>query len=318
MTLKQNPDPRTKPVAETELARAGSGIKFDLTKLFKLMEHHRDLDKDLSQGFEKKMLDSAKELIGEVLFVNGQSLELGEPLGAGTRGIVFAARRVGEESFNLALKVGQPYVSSGKAAPLRDSPQRCFEEEVRFLTLLQNDPRVRVPVLHGSSEVVQPGKNENQRIGLILMELVPGERMSRLFRLDHKDGAGTERLELLCAGMLDGIDALLSKKIWIDDAGINNVIVTTDPTRPIVIFDFGAARLKNEDIESARQDTAWFIGSQLRDESTSALRDGVARNSDQTKKTLGLIIRVGTLLANGKLTLKDASKMLRDGSASKS
>ncbi len=304
----------TEPIANSDLARATSLIKSDLPKLFNLMEIHRDLDKDLTRGFEQRMISSAEGLIGEVLSVNAQPLELGKPSGVGTRGIVFAARRVGEESFNLAIKVSQPYMSAGKADPERDSPQRCFEQEVRFLTLLQNDPSVRVPVLYGSCEVVQPGSGREDRIGLILMELVPGKRISQMFGSVPQAGNGARELAILCGRMLEGIDAVLSKGISIDDAGIHNAIVTTDLSSPIVIIDFGAGRVER-DVESARRDTAWFVGSQLEEKAMVALSDGRDSVSGQTMRTLALIKRVGRGLRDGELDLKGASEILKSPSA---
>ena len=311
MTERTHLNLGTAPIANSDLARTISSVtRFDLPNLFRLMEAHRDLDKDLTRGFEQRMMEAAKGLIGGVLSVNGQPLELGKPLGAGTRGIVFAARRVGEESFDIALKVSQPYSSSDKATAERDSPRRCFEQEVRFLTLLQNEPNIRVPVLHGSCEIAQTGKKAGERIGLILMELVPGERMSQ--RLDSvvKDDHGAKELTLLCAGMLEGVDAVLSKGIWVDDAGINNTIVPTDKKSPIVIFDFGAARFER-DLDSAHRDIAGFIGSQLEQKAMEALNRGGTGIPSQARRMLGNIKSVGTRLKDGDLTLKGGSEILK-------
>ncbi len=310
MTERQEKHAPKRPEAGPALSSLPSVSTQTLPELFTLMEAHRDLDKDLSRGFEQLALSSAKSLRGSFLSVSDQQIELGEPLGAGAGGIVFAASRLGDTTFNLALKVGQPYVSSGKRAPERDSPQRRFEQEVRALTILQNAEDVRVPKLFGSSEVLRPGSGDNQRMGLILMELVPGERMNVVFASALQNSDRATQLPSLCAKMLEGISAMLKKGICVEDAGVYNTMVTPDKSQPIVLFDFGTARIERVSA-SARRDTEWFVGDLLETSAMTILMDRSSRASEQAQEALRSVQKIGKDLKQGTLTLEDAPTRLR-------
>ena len=277
----------------------------------------RDVMSQYSAFFERRLTGEelaeriqrvSRPLIGRTfLSAQKQVFEIGEFLGNGARGVVFAATSQDSTRRELALKLTKPFDPSIKDSD-RDSFRANFYNETKALTILRAQKNGDAPLLEESA-LIRAG-SEKEVVGATLMSRLRERSLHSVFMEALNSERGIPELAQSLGAMLEAGHRIASCGIEIEDLGITNTFVSTNDPNFVKLFDFGNTSFPRSKQEAVSQ-SAKHAGFGLYSLIEGADKDARAEGRKASAEFIERIAEPVLDLNDGKCSLQDAAKEIR-------
>lgn len=190
------------------------------------------------------------KLTGVSLPIAGMNCKVQMPLGFGVEGVVV---QVSSPKGPLAVKLFAPFptVQEQERLPKRGVTASSFYQEAQALARLSKAGVEGVPAFHGAAAIRVP--SDGLTIGVVVMDLVPGERFSDFAYNLPKTKTGQIEFLSILARVFEIAHSVIEARVLPDDVVEKNIIVERGGHDPkVCLVDFGSNRTV-DNLEDARE-----------------------------------------------------------------